>query len=304
MFNGVSPGFFKAMGIPILAGREFDERDGPVTPAPEGWPYRAAVVNETFVERYFKGQNAIGRRMGIGTDPGTPMPIEIVGVSRNTRYTGIREDARPQVFVPYRQATMENIAVYVRTDIDPDVVMQSIRRAVASIDSRVPVSEVATFEQRVEQSVANERLVAALSATLGTMATLLALVGLYGVIAYTVTRRTREIGIRLALGAVGAQIARGVLREAGTLVLIGLVIGGGGAWRLGRYVQSQLYGVTPADPATITAAAAALVVVGALAALVPARRASRTADGRSASPRARGRGARARSTDRPSPRRR
>jgi predicted permease len=275
MFNGVSPGFFKAMGIPILAGREFDERDGPVTPAPEGWPYRAAVVNETFVERYFKGQNAIGRRMGIGTDPGTPMPIEIVGVSRNTRYTGIREDARPQVFVPYRQATMENIAVYVRTDIDPDVVMQSIRRAVASIDSRVPVFEVATFEQRVEQSVANERLVAALSATLGTMATLLALVGLYGVIAYTVTRRTREIGIRLALGAVGAQIARGVLREAGTLVLIGLVIGGGGAWWLGRYVQSQLYGVTPADPATITAAAAALVVVGALAALVPARRASR-----------------------------
>ena len=275
MFNGVSPGFFKAMGIPLLAGREFDERDGPVTPAPEGWPYRAAVVNETFVERYFKGQNAIGRRMGIGTDPGTPMPIEIVGVSRNTRYTGIREDARPQVFVPYRQATMENIAVYVRTDIDPDVVMQSIRRAVASIDPRVPVFDVATFEQRVEQSVANERLVAALSATLGTMATLLALVGLYGVIAYTVTRRTREIGIRLALGALGAQIARGVLREAGTLVVIGLIIGGGGAWWLGRYVQSQLYGVTPADPATMTAAAAALVVVGALAALVPARRASR-----------------------------
>jgi len=275
MVNAVSPGFFKAMGIPLLAGREFDDRDGPVSPKPEGWPYRAAVVNQVFANRYFKGQNPLGRRIGIGTDPGTAMPIEIVGLVPNTRYTGIREDDRPQVFVPYRQSTIESLAMYVRTDVEPDVVMQSIRRSVAAIDPRVPVFQAGTFEQRVEQSVANERLVAALSATLGAMATLLALVGLYGVIAYTVTRRTREIGIRLALGAMGAQIARGVLREAGALVVIGLAIGGGATWWLGRYVQSQLYGVTPADPATITAAAVALVLVGGLAALLPARRASR-----------------------------
>ena len=153
--------------------------------------------------------------------------------------------------------------------------MQSIRRAVAAIDPRVPIYSVSTMEDVVQQSVVNERLIAGLSATLSTIATLLAVVGLYGVIAYTVTRRTREIGIRMALGALGSQIASGVLREAGMLVVVGLGLGFGAAWWLGRYVQSQLYGVTPADPATIALAAAALMSVGVVAALVPARRASR-----------------------------
>ncbi len=186
------------------------------------------------------------------------MPIEIVGVAKDARYTGIREDPRPQVFLPYRQTTMENITMYVRTEQDPDPVMQSIRRAVAAIDPRVPIYSVSTMEDVVERSVVNERLIAGLSATLSTIATLLAVVGLYGVIAYTVTRRTREIGIRMALGALGSQIASGVLREAGMLVVVGLGLGFGAAWWLGRYVQSQLYGVTPADPATIALAAAAL----------------------------------------------
>jgi predicted permease len=275
MVNAVSPGYFGAMGIPLLAGREFDMRDDRVLPAPEGWPYRVAVVNQTFVQRYFKGANPLGRHIGIGTDPGTPMAIEIVGVARDARYTGIREDPRPQVFVPYRQTTMENITAYVRTDRDPDAVMQSIRRAVTAIDPRVPIYGVATMDDLVQRSVVNERLIAGLSITLSTIATLLAVVGLYGVIAYTVTRRTREIGIRMALGALGSQIAGAVLREAGTLVVVGLGFGFGAAWWLGRYVQSQLYGITPADPGTIALAAAALATVGAVAALVPARRASR-----------------------------
>jgi len=275
MVNAVSPGYFSAMGIPLLAGREFDMRDDRVLPPPDGWPYRVAVVNETFVQRYFKGANPLGRHIGIGSDPGTRMPIEIVGVAKDTRYTGIREDPRPQVFFPYRQATMEGITTYVRTEQDPDLVMQSIRRAVAAIDPRVPIFSVTTMEGLVQRSVVNERLIAGLSATLSTIATLLAVVGLYGVIAYTVTRRTREIGIRMALGALGSQIARTVLREAGTLVVVGLGLGFGAAWWLGRYVQSQLYGITPADPATIAMAAAALASVGVVAALVPARRASR-----------------------------
>ena len=204
------------------------------------------------------------------------MPIEIVGVARDSRYSGIREDPKPQVFVPYRQANgMENITMYVRTEQDPDPLMQSIRRAVAAIDPRVPIYGVSTMEDVVQRSVVNERLIAGLSATLSTIATLLAVVGLYGVIAYTVIRRTREIGIRMALGALGSQIAKGVLREAGGLVVVGLGLGFGAAWWLGRYVQSQLYGVTPADPATIALAAAALASVGVVAALVPARRASR-----------------------------
>jgi predicted permease len=274
MANAVSPGYFTAMGIPILAGREFDERDGPVVPATEDWGYRVAVVNETFAKHYFKDANPIGRHIGFGTNPGTPTPVEIVGVAKDAHYAGIREEPRSQIFFPYRQHTMENIAFYVRTAQDPDVTSQSMRRALAAIDPRVPMFGVTTLDEKVRRSVVNERLIASLSAALSAMATLLAVIGLYGVIAYTVTRRTREIGIRMALGALGSQIAGSVLREAGALVAVGLALGFGVAWWLGRYVQSQLYGVTPADPSTIALAAAALVAVACVAAALPARRAS------------------------------
>jgi predicted permease len=274
MANAVSPGYFAAMGIPLLAGRDFDERDDRVLPRPDTWPYRVAVVNESFVQRYFKNVSPIGRHIGIGANPGTPMPIEIVGVAKDSRYTGIREDARPQVFFPYLQARMENITIYVRTGQDPDAIMQSMRQAVAAIDPQVPIFGVSTLEERVRRSVVNERLIAGLSAALSAVATILAVVGLYGVIAYTVTRRTREIGIRMALGAQGSQIARSVLREAGLLVAIGLTLGFAAAWWLGRYVQSQLYGIKPADPSTIALAGITLVVVATLAAMLPARRAS------------------------------
>jgi predicted permease len=275
MVNAVSPGYFSAMGISLLAGRDFDDRDEAVVKQGEGWPYRAAIVNQRFVDRYFGGVLPLGRTIGIGTEPGTPMPITIVGVVRDTRYTGIREEARAQVFVPYRQARMENITVYARTAGDPGAAMEAIRRQVAAIDPLVPIYEVSTLEDRVAESVVNERLIAALSTLLSTIATLLAVVGLYGVMAYTVTRRTREIGIRMALGALGRQVASAVLREAGVLVAIGLAFGLALSWFLGRYAESQLYGITPADPLTITAAATVLTVIATIAALVPARRASR-----------------------------
>jgi predicted permease len=276
MCNAVSPRFFKTLGIPLLAGREFTERDALVGPAPDGWPYRVAVVNETFAKRYFKGGNPLGRHVGIGQDPGTPTPIEIVGVVKDSKHVTIRQEPVPQIFFPYLQSgQLENVTAYVRTEQDPDSLMPALRRRIASLDPQLAVYDVATLEERVERSVVNERLIASLSATLSVMATVLSIVGLYGVMAYMVTRRTREIGIRMALGALSSQIARGVLREAGVLVAIGLGLGFGAAWWLGRYVQSQLYGVSPADTTTIAAAAVMLASVACLASALPARRAAR-----------------------------
>jgi predicted permease len=273
--NAVSPGYFTTMAMPILAGREFTDRDDQVLPVPKGWPYRVAVVNQTFVSRYFKGANPIGRHVGIGDDPGTPMPIEIVGVTRDARYMAIREKTQPQIFFPYLQAgDIEQVFTFVRTDRDPESVMGAVRREIAALDPQLAVFDVRTMEQRVARSVVNERLIANLSATLSVMATLLSVVGLYGVMAFTVTRRTREIGLRMALGARAWEVARGVLREAGTLVVLGLALGCGAAWWLGRYIESQLYGITPADPATVALAAVVLTMVAALAALLPARRAA------------------------------
>ena len=274
MCNAVSPGFFRAMGVPILLGREFDSRDDREMPRPEGWPYRAAVVNETFVKRYFKGANPIGRRIGFGEDPGTATPIRIVGVSRDTLYSGVREAQQPQVFFPYLQADIERLTMYVRTDRVPDETMRAVRRQIAALDASMPLFNVSSMDDRIARSVVNERLIASLSATLSVMATLLAVIGLYGVMAYSVTRRTREIGIRMALGALGSQIAARVLQEATVLVGIGLVLGGGASVWLGRFVRSQLYGIEPADTGTIAVAALGLCVVAAIAAALPAHRAS------------------------------
>jgi predicted permease len=278
MCNGVSVGFFREMGIPLVAGREFEERDDLVQPPPEDWPYRVAVVNQNFVKRFIKNGQALGRHIGIGSDPGIAMPIEIVGVVKDIKYTGIREDGLPQVFFPYRQATgVSWLTAYVRTSGDPDTLMRTIRRRIAGLDPALAIYSVTTLEDRVKRSVVNERLIASLSSALSVMATILSVVGLYGVMAYTVTRRTREIGIRMALGALASQIAARVLREAGALVGVGLALGFAAAWWLGRYVQAQLYGVTPADATTIVCAGIALAIVAAIAAVVPARRASRIA---------------------------
>ena len=273
--NAVSPGFFKTMGIRLLAGREFTERDN--QPLPKGWPYRVAVVNETFARQYFNGTTPIGRHVGLDDNPGTPTSIEIVGVVKDTNAWAIREHSRPQIFFPYLQASIENVSTYIRADGDPMALMERVRREVAALDAQLAIYNVSTLDDRAKLSVVNERLVASLSATLSLMATVLSIIGLYGVMAYSVTRRTREIGIRMALGALSSQIAGAVLREAAALVGVGLGLGLGAAWWLGRYVESQLYGVTSADGATIAIAAVALSSVAAIAAFIPARRAANVA---------------------------
>ena len=273
MANAVSPGYFKAMGIRVLTGREFDERDE--TGFKDGWSYSVAIVNETFARLYFGGANPVGRRVGIGSDPGTPTRIEIVGLVSDSRYTGIRQENPPQIYFPYLQATMEGVTAFVQTAQDPRTVMATIRREMAALDADIAIHDVSTLDDLVDRSLSNERLIATLSLMLSGMATLLSIVGLYGVVAYTVQRRAREIGIRIALGAQARRIAAGVLTEAGALVTLGLAVGFASSWWLGRYVQTQLYGVTPNDPTTILLAAAVLAAVAGAASFLPARRAAR-----------------------------
>jgi predicted permease len=276
MVNGISPGYFEALRAPILRGRAFGPQDARIPPEKEdGWPYRTAIVNETFVRRYFDGRDPIGRHVGFGSDPGTAMPMTIVGVVADAKYQAIREETRPQIFVPaYETRSLGFFTGYVRSPLPPADVVRSIRTAVAGLDPGLPVFNVATLDERVEQSLRTERLVAGLSAAFATLATLLALVGLYGVMTYTVTRRSREIGIRMALGARAGLVARQVVREAGLLVVGGLVLAAPVAWWLKGLIGAELYGVEAADPLTLASAAGGLVAIGLLAAALPARRAA------------------------------
>ncbi len=275
--NAITPGFFPTLGVQLVAGRNFTERDARTPPPDEkGWPYRTAIVNEEFVKKYYDGVNPIGRHIGFGVDPGTATPIEIVGVVRTSKYVQVREEPRPQAFFPYSESSgIERATIYLRTTADPDAMTGQIRRQVASLDPDLPVYSLHTLEAQVGQSVANDRLIASLSGVFSLLATALAMVGLYGVMAYTVTRRTREIGIRMALGALASDVARRILSEAGVLVAIGLALGIGGALWLGQYVQSQLFGLKAMDTPTFVTAALGLVLIATLAAFLPARRASR-----------------------------
>jgi len=274
--NAVSPTYFDTLGMRLIAGRGFRDSDQRVGERTKDWPYRVGVVNETFVKQYFGNANPIGRHIGLDNDPGTPTNIEIVDVIKNAKYRNLREDPTPQLFVSYLEANdVDGLAFYVRTTVNDERVPALITRTVHEVDAGLPVTELRSFAQQVSVSLTNERLVASLSTVFGGLATLLAAVGLYGVMAYSVSRRTREIGIRVALGAATREVVWRVMREAGTLVIAGIAIGLPLAWWLGRYVQSQLYNVKPGDPLTLALAGLGLMAIAALAALIPARRAAR-----------------------------
>ena len=272
----ISPGYFKALGIPLVAGRDFgfrDERMGTLAEPPE--PPRAAIANERFVELYLKGGPVLGRRVGFGRDPGTPTPIEIVGVVKNARYTSLRDDAQPQLYFPYLEGAGWGFTMYVRTGQEPEAMIETLRRVVGQLDASLPIGGVRTMEEQLERSLTRERLVASLAAGFGLLATLLAMIGLYGVMAYTVARRTREIGIRMALGARSGNIAWLVMREVVVVVAVGISIALPALWIANRFLRSLLYEVSPTDPATVVFASGLLAAVAALAGLLPARRAAR-----------------------------
>jgi predicted permease len=264
----ISPRFFETMGIPVLLGRDFRFQD-------DKGALLAGIVNEKFARRYFGGANAIGRHVGMGGNPGTKTDIEIVGVVKDTKYESMRDGIPYELYLPYRQVEfVVGMTAYLRTEADPENMFSLLRRTVREVDSNVPVYRMRTLEQQVDKSLMSERLLATLSAIFGCLATLLAAVGLYGVMAYMVARRTREIGIRMALGASGGSVVWLVMREVLLLAVVGLAIGLPSAWALTRLVETQLFGIQPADPLTMTMAAIGIAAVAVLAGYLPARRAT------------------------------
>jgi predicted permease len=277
-FNAVSPGYFATLGVPLLEGRDFRERDN-TTIRHAGIPFpvpSVIIINETVAKRYFGNHSAIGRHMGIGTQPGDIADMEIVGVVKDFRYQGIRGEITRQAFFPYQGMPLLNdMTSYVRTALPPDQAFNAIRRTVAGLDRNLPVYNLRTLDSTIDASLLNERLVANLSAIFGALATLLAVIGLYGVMAYTLQQRTREIGIRVALGAQPGNVVRMVMKEVVAIIGIGFAIGLPAAWLSSKLVASLLYGIQPDDPVSIGAAMAVLAGIALLAGYLPAARASR-----------------------------
>ncbi|MEZ5404149.1 MAG: ABC transporter permease [Bryobacteraceae bacterium] len=266
-FNYLSPGFFKTIHAPVTAGREFTEAD--VMNAP-----KVCVVNESFSKHYFPKGGAIGRRIGMGGNPGTKTDIEIVGIVADLKYESLRDEIPRQVFIPFGQVPyVMEVTSYTRSALSADEFFAAVRKAVSSMDPNLPVYEMRTLDQQLDRSLTTERLIASLSGAFGVLATLLAVIGLYGVMTYTVSQRSREIGIRMALGADGARIAGMVLREVALLVGIGVAVALPAYFGLARFVRSQLYGVTTGDAMVVAGAVVLLGAVALGAGYLPARRA-------------------------------
>ena len=265
----VTPDYFKTMRIPILLGRDFRVTDAKGAP-------KVCIVNEKFARRFFGDGIALGKHIGLGGDPGTRLDTEIIGVARDTKYESMRDEVPIEVYEPYTQQDFViGMYAYVRTASQPEQTFLSIRRVVNNLDPNLPIFQMKTLETQVEHSLITERLVATLSSGFGILATLLAAIGLYGVMAYIVAQRTREIGVRIALGASGRDVMMLVMRDVFLLTGIGIAIGLPAAWALTRMVQSQLYGIHPNDAITVAGATAGIAVVALLAGYLPAWRATR-----------------------------
>jgi predicted permease len=281
--NDVSPNYFATLGVPIVAGRDFTPQDN--RQIDEGrdsddWTPTVAIINETFARRYFRGQKPIGRHLGWGTDPGTKTNMEIIGIVKDIKYTGLRDDIPEQAFLPYLgKHFVGDMTVYLRTAADPSQLIPAAREKVRELDANLPVYAMRTTEEQVSDSLSTERMIASLSAVFGFLATLLATIGLYGVMAYAVARRTREIGIRMALGAEKRTVIWMVMREVLVLVAIGVAVGVPAAIVIarvsGHWISGMLFGLSATDPLTIGLAAFAMASVALLAGFLPARRASR-----------------------------
>jgi predicted permease len=265
--NALSPGYFEAMKIPLVEGRDFRIGDAKREST-------VAIVNRRFADHFFPGRSALGKHIGFGGGPNAKLTIEIIGVAANSLYEGPREGVRRQVFIP--NWGKNSAAFYVRTQTPSRTAYTVVRNEVRQLDPAIPVYEMKTVEGQLDETLLTDRLIAMLSAGFGLVATLLASVGLYGVMAFVVAQRKKELGIRLALGAQPGFLIWLVMREVLLLLAIGLAVGVPAAIALGRYVAAQLYGIQAHDPVIAVSTVLLLTMVSAAAGLIPAQRASRT----------------------------
>jgi predicted permease len=267
-FNKVAPGYFRTLGIPLRSGREFEAADA------EGAP-KVAIVNRAFAEKFGLGDQAVGKRIGMSGE-GDGLDIEIVGLVQNAKYSEVKDEVPPLFFLPYRQDfQLGFLTFYLRTATTPERVMEAIPPLIRRLDPELPVEELKTLEQQVRENVFLDRMVTALSAAFAILATLLAAVGLYGVLAYTVAQRTREIGLRMALGAGRNRVRRMVLGQVALMLAVGGTVGVGAALAAGTAAGSLLYGLGGTDPGVVAIGVGVLVVVALAAGFLPAQRASR-----------------------------
>jgi predicted permease len=267
-FNIVGTGYFAALHIPLIAGRDFTTADAGTTTA------KVAIVNEAFASKFNLGPNPVGRR--IGSRQEGLLDTEVIGFIRNAKYSQVKDPVPPLFFRPYRQSdNVGGLAYYVRTAQNPEAFMAAVPKLLASIDPNLPVEDLRTMPQQIRENVFLDRFVTTLSAAFAVLATLLAAIGLYGVLSYTVSQRTRELGLRMALGAAPSGVRGMVLGQVARMTLIGGVIGLSAAVALGRVAAALLFEVQGWDPAVLAAAAVALSTVALLAGILPAARAAR-----------------------------
>ena len=282
--NSISPNYFATLGVPVVAGRDFSDADtremkhsDRVSSDPDDDYVPATVmINETFARKFFAGKDPIGRHLGFGSDPGTRTDMEVIGVVKDIKYTDLRDEIPPQAYVPYLASRyVGGMTVYVRTTADPKVLMNLIREKVRDLDPNIPIFDMRTTDEQIQNSLSAERMIASLSTVFGLLATILAAVGLYGLMAYNVVQRTREIGIRMALGAAQRDVVWMVMRDVLILVGVGIAVGVPAALALTSIVRSQLYGLSGHDPTTLVLATVGLAIVAFAAGYIPAMRASR-----------------------------
>jgi predicted permease len=268
--NGLSvgPKFFETLGIPLVAGRTLRPEDF-ASAANSAW--HPVVINQAFERRFFQNQNPLGRWIGGLEAKG--VSFQIIGVVGDAKYQALRSETEPTIYIPQ---TSEGTMFEIRTAADPASMIPAVRSLVSQIDKNLPIFDVATQSEVIEQSIFQERLFARLSSFFGGLSLVLVCIGLYGLLSYEVTRRTHEIGIRLALGAQRGDVLRLVIRQGAILAVLGALIGIAAALAVTRYLQSFLFGVKPSDPVTIVAVAFGLIAVALLASYIPARRAMKT----------------------------